>query len=170
MGYRGFDEDDRAPRFPFGHGLGYASLEWRGARVDREVLAAAGSDPGRDRTAVVVTVELHNPATTAAHEVVQCYVHDGTATRRRPDQELRAFAKVTLAPGASGTVELRLSERDLAAWDPDLSGWVVAPGSYELRLGASSRDVRELLDVTVVPREEVTSSELVEEPVQQAEG
>ena len=152
MGYRGFDEDDRSPRFPFGHGLGYASIEWGDVAVDREELPIAGVDPGRERAALEVTVELTNTGDLAGAEVVQCYVHDGSGHLRRPDQELRRFAKVHLEPGATALARLTMSERDFAAWDPEQGGWTVAPGSYELRVGASSRDLRALIDLDVTPR------------------
>jgi len=153
MGYRGFDEGDRTPRFPFGHGLGYTTFEWTAAAVDRDELSIGGVHPDRARTAALVRVELTNVGDTAGSEVVQCYVHDGSGHLRRPDQELRRFAKVHLEPGEAATVELILSERDFAAWDPDRGEWFVAPGDYELRLGASSRDLRALLEVEIVDQE-----------------
>jgi beta-glucosidase len=77
-------------------------------------------------------------------------VHDGTGQRRRPDQELVAFAKVHLEPGESTTVTLELDERAFAAWDAAASCWTVDAGTYEVRVGPSSRDVRGelVLDVT----------------------
>lgn len=85
-----------------------------------------------------------------AAEVVQCYVHDGTGTLRRPDQELRGFAKVELDPADSAEVSIALDERAFAAWDPSTRAWTVHPGTHEIRLGASSRDLRAVLPVEVV--------------------
>ena len=45
IGYRAYDRDGRAPRFPFGHGLGYTTWEYAGAR------GAGGGGGGRGRRA-----------------------------------------------------------------------------------------------------------------------
>ncbi|MFN7150301.1 MAG: beta-glucosidase H [Microthrixaceae bacterium] len=150
MGYRGFDERGTEPRWCFGHGLTYTTFEWGATTADRDELAIAGPDPQRHVTAVRVDVEVRNAGGVAAAEVVQCYVHDGTGQRRRPDQELVAFAKVHLEPGEATTVTLELDERAFAAWDAAASCWSVDAGTYEVRVGPSSRDVRGevVLDVT----------------------
>jgi beta-glucosidase len=64
------------------------------------------------------------------------------STVDRPDQELKAFAKVHLEPGATQSVALTLDRRAFATWDPDSHGWVVEAGLFEVRVGASSRDIR----------------------------
>lgn len=59
----------------------------------------------------------------------------------KPPQELRAFQKTSLlTPGASETLTFILTPRDLASWDPVVADWVAAEGTYELRVGTSSRD------------------------------
>ena len=60
----------------------------------------------------------------------------------RPDQELRAFTRVSLLSGQSTTARLTLGARAFAYWHDELHRWHVAPGDYQLRVGASSRDVR----------------------------
>jgi beta-glucosidase len=60
----------------------------------------------------------------------------------RPDKELKAFAKVLLKPGETKTVTLNLASRAFAYYAPDAKAWRVAPGRYELLIGASSRDIR----------------------------
>jgi beta-glucosidase len=150
MGYRGFEERGTEPRWPFGHGLGYSTVHWASVTGDRDRLPLAGTVPERGRAALRVEVELSNSGDHTAHEVVQCYVHDGSGQLRRPDQELRGFTKVELAPGSSGTAVVELDERAFAAWDPDAHAWTVSPGTYEVRVGASSQDLRGELVVEVV--------------------
>lgn len=149
MGYRGFDERGIEPRWCFGHGLSYTTFEWGATTVDREEVPIAGGPARRHVSALTVRVEVTNTGDVAAHEVVQCYLHDGTGQLRRPDQELRAFRKVLLAPGESRTVELVLDERAFAAWDPDAAAWSVAAGDHEVRVGPSSRDLRGIVPVEV---------------------
>ena len=153
MGYRGFDEQATEPRWCFGHGLTYTTFDWGATTVDRDELPIAGDDPRRHRTAVTLRVEVTNAGDVAAHEVVQCYLHDGTGQVRRPDQELRAYAKVLLGPGETRSVELHVDERAFAAWEPVTGRWTVAPGDFELRVGPSSRDLRGVVPVTVVDAE-----------------
>lgn len=145
-GYRWYDRRRIEPRFAFGHGLSYTSFRFGALELDRTDL---GPDP---------SVELHVPVTNtgvrAGTEVVQCYVHDVAASVARPEQELRAFAKVELGPGRSTSVVIRLDRRAFAFWDPDTHGWLVEPGDFEIRIGASSRDIRAVAEVTVLPATE----------------
>ena len=58
-----------------------------------------------------------------------------------PVQRLRGFRRVTLQPGERRTVALSIPAADLALLDAELR-WTVEPGAFELRVGASSRDIR----------------------------
>ncbi len=132
VGYRWYDTRDIEPRFCFGHGLSYTTF--------------ALGEPVWDGTTLRVPVT--NTGAVRGAEVVQCYVRDVDASVARPQQELKAFAKVWLDAGATETVELRLDDRAFAFWDVETHGWTVEPGEFELRVGTSSRDIRHLLAVT----------------------
>ena len=132
VGYRWLDHNGIAPLFPFGHGLSYAIFRYDNLRV---------SDVGNG--ACTATVEVTNTGRMAAEEVVQLYVAPPATTPvPRPPQELKAFAKIALAPGETRTVELSLGPRAFQYYDPDNRVWTTAPGDYEIRVGASSRDIR----------------------------
>ena len=60
----------------------------------------------------------------------------------RPLRELRAYAKVELAPGESKTVELALDRRAFAYYDAQAGDWRVDSGTYTVEIGSSSRDIR----------------------------
>jgi beta-glucosidase len=128
MGYRGYDRRDTDVRFCFGHGLSYAEAVWIDAHLD-------------DPTALQVT--LRNPSERAATEVVQAYVSgpDGSRWLRAP-QQLAGFAKVQMAPGERVTVAVTLQGRAFEIWDPEQDAWVIEPGTYTVRVGRSSRDLR----------------------------
>jgi beta-glucosidase len=134
-----------AEAFPFGHGLSYTSWAWS----DLAVSAAEVEDA--DDLVVTATLTVTNTGERAGSDVVQLYVHDAEATPDRPEHELRAFAKVHLEPGAAEAVELALDRRAFAFWDPGRHGWVVEPGRFELRAGASARDIRATAVVEVTP-------------------
>ena len=50
----------------------------------------------------------------------------------RPDRELKAFAKVALAAGASATVSLTLDYRAFAFYDTVAADWYAEPAGFEL--------------------------------------
>ena len=147
MGYRGFDERRTEPVFPFGHGGSYTTFEWSEILLDAERIDVADLDAS---ASVTVSLTVTNTGDRAGADVVQVYVHDVRSSRRRPPQELRAFDKVHLEPGATTTVRLALPQRAFATWDTVDQRWVVEPGEFEIRVAHSSRDVdaRLVLDVT----------------------
>lgn len=128
VGYRHTDRAVLEPRFPFGHGLSYTAFAYRNA--------IARTLP--DGT-VRVTVEVGNAGTRAGSEIVQLYVAPDPSRSDRPVQELRAFQKVALEPGAWTTVAWTLGDEAFARWDERTSAWVIDPGRYLIKLGPSSR-------------------------------
>ncbi len=152
-GYRWYDRRAIEPRFPFGHGLSYTSFVFGALEVDPASPSPDGVLEVRvgDDAALELRVPVSNAGARAGTEVVQCYVHDVDSTVMRPEQELRAFAKMTLGPGQSAVASLRLDRRAFAFWDPEVHDWVVEPGEFELRIGASSRDIRAAARVMVKP-------------------
>ena len=60
----------------------------------------------------------------------------------RPDQELKGFEKVAIDPGETRAVRFTLTRTALSFYDPAREGWVAEPGQFEIRVAASSRDIR----------------------------
>jgi beta-glucosidase len=131
VGYRYYDTLDLPVAYPFGHGLSYTSFDYAGLSCRRT---------GVNRYQVSFTIT--NTGQRAGAEIAQVYVHPIDARLDRPVHELKSFAKVTLAAGASTTVTLTLDERAFAYWSPGRSCWTVDAGTAEIRIGASSRDLR----------------------------
>ena len=69
-------------------------------------------------------------------------MHDVESSLVRPEKELKAFAKVALAPAETRTVTLKLDERALSFYDDAQAQWVAEGGAFEVLVGASSRDIR----------------------------
>ena len=136
VGYRYYDTVAADVLFPFGHGLGYTTFGYSGLDLGT-VRVADGED-----LHVTATVTVTNTGDRAGSEVVQLYVHDVESSVFRPEQELKAFAKVRLEPGESRAVTLGLDRRAFAVWDRHRPGWAVEPGRFEIRVGSSSRDIR----------------------------
>ncbi|MCU0519497.1 MAG: glycoside hydrolase family 3 C-terminal domain-containing protein [Anaerolineae bacterium] len=141
VGYRYYDARHLEPLFPFGHGLSYTTFAYSDLAVDRDRL----DDTGTVRVAVKVT----NTGPVAGAEVVQLYVRDVEASVLRPPKELKGFEKVRLAPGEARTIDFRLGKRAFAFWDEARGDWRVETGTFEILVGASSRDIR-LRDIITV--------------------
>jgi len=136
MGYRWYDTVGRVTLFPFGFGLGYASVH-----VERASLI----DP------FMVAVELSNDSARDGFEVVQVYAHCVDRAGLSPDepsQRLVGYAKVAVPARDTATTQIALDPRAYSGWDIDAHAWVVRPGRYELRIGQSSQHVATTLSVT----------------------
>jgi beta-glucosidase len=69
-------------------------------------------------------------------------VHDVVSTLVRPEKELKAFTKVSLAPGECQTVAFKLNREAFHYYHPAQNSWQVEPGEFEILIGASSQDIR----------------------------
>ncbi len=141
VGYRHYLSAGQAVRYPFGHGLGYSPI-----RYGELVLSA---DTLGEHDTLDAHIPLHNEGQHAAVEVVQLYVHDAEATVYRPLRELRAFARVSLAPGETGFAHFRLERRAFAFFNAVSGHWQVESGDFEIQAGASSADIRAVARVQV---------------------
>jgi beta-glucosidase len=61
----------------------------------------------------------------------------------RPENELKAFARVQLQPGESQVVHFALKREAISFFDPARHAWTANPGVFEVRVGSSSRDLRQ---------------------------
>ena len=134
VGYRHFDTRNVEPAFPFGFGLSYTTFEYSGLRV-----TPGKTDGNRP---VEVSLQVKNTGTRAGAEVVQLYVHDGHSKVDRPLRELKGFARVELKPGEAKTVSFKLDRAALSYWSAEKKDWQAEPGTFEIQVGASSRDIR----------------------------
>jgi beta-glucosidase len=96
-------------------------------------------------------VDITNTGKTAGKEIIQLYVRDVKATVARPEKELKAFAKVELAPGQTRTVTLTLDREAFWYFNVVKNAWEVEAGEFEILIGASSRDIRLNGSVTLTP-------------------
>ncbi|MFF5229026.1 glycoside hydrolase family 3 C-terminal domain-containing protein [Dactylosporangium sp. NPDC000521] len=137
IGYRGFDARGQQVAYPFGHGLSYTTFAYGPATV-------TATDGGLN-----VRLSVTNTGDRDGREVVQAYVSLADSRVRRAPRELKAFASVAIAAGETVEVDLPIARDDLAYWDVRLSRWVVEGGTYQVEIGASSRDLRVSATATV---------------------
>lgn len=136
VGYRYFDTYQKPVLFPFGHGLSYTTFLY-----DNLILKSVQDD--KNEKVVEVTVTIKNTGNMAGKEVVQCYIHDVEASVFRPEQELKDFKKVTLSPGEVEDVRFTLKSDAFSFYDIGNGGWITEEGEFEVRVGSSSRDIRQ---------------------------
>ena len=133
VGYRYYQTAGVPVAFPFGYGLSYTSYAYSDLKV----------------TADSVSLTVTNTGARDGAEIVQVYIAKPGAEIFRPAQELKAFARVPLAAGESRTVTLPLDDKAFRYWNTRTDCWEVEGGRYEVRVGASSADIRLTADVDI---------------------
>ncbi|MDB5669409.1 MAG: glycosyl hydrolase [Alphaproteobacteria bacterium] len=138
VGYKWFDSKNLQPLFPFGHGLSYTSFGYEG-------LKAVSANGG-----LTVSFRVRNTGAARGMDVPQVYVSPAGGAGWEAPKRLGGFSKVDLAPGAETVVSVKVDPRLLAVFRSGT--WRIAGGSYKVMLGASSRDIRQSISVTVPAR------------------
>ena len=133
VGYRYYQTAGVPVAFPFGYGLSYTSFTYSDLKV----------------TADSVTLTVTNTGARDGAEIVQVYIAKPGAEIFRPAQELKAFARVSLAAGESRTVTIPLDDKAFRYWNTRTDCWEVEGGRYEVRVGASSADIRLTANVDI---------------------
>ncbi|MCC8402632.1 glycoside hydrolase family 3 C-terminal domain-containing protein [Paraburkholderia sp. MMS20-SJTN17] len=120
-------------RYPFGFGLGYTRFRYGD-------LALAHSEVPIENGTLELSFTVENIGARDGTEIVQIYVRDRQASVTRPICELKAFARVPLAAGASSRVRVKLPV-DMLNFTDARGERIVEPGDFDLLVGSSSRDI-----------------------------
>lgn len=129
---QGYADMPATPLYPFGYGLSFTTFEYSHLRIEPRQIRPGGE--------AQVTVDVKNTGDRAGAETVQLYLHETYAPVATPVKQLRGFERVSLEPGATQTVSMKLTPEDLQLLDIDLR-WRVVPGDFEIMLGKSSADI-----------------------------
>ena len=141
VGYRWFDTKGIRPLFAFGHGLSYTEFEYGEVNVSSKVSANG---------VLKASVKVKNIGSRYGKEIVQLYIGEENPLLERPTKELKAFEKVSLAPGETKTVEFEIPVSDLAYFNADTHSWVLDSGhKFTAYFAAASDDVRGTADFIV---------------------
>ena len=133
VGYRYYQTAGVPVAFPFGYGLSYTGYAYSDLKA----------------TADSVSLTVTNTGARDGAEIVQVYIAKPGAEIFRPAQELKAFARVPLTAGESRTVTLPLDDKAFRYWNTRTDCWEVEGGRYEVRVGASSADIRLTANVDI---------------------
>jgi beta-glucosidase len=129
VGYRGYDKSGMKPLFPFGYGLSYTTFAYKNLTVSP---STAGAE---------VHFEVTNTGSRAGAEVAEVYVGDRHSGVPRPKKELKGFARISLAPGETRQVTVKLDRRAFAYYDVKGHDWKVEPGDFDVYVAQSAAQI-----------------------------
>ncbi len=126
VGYRYYDREKKEVRFPFGYGLSYTSFACSELNVNEQGASFVIENTG-ERTGT---------------EIAQLYIGKKDSVIERAVQELKGFVRVTLAPHEKRRVSIPFDEYSFRYFNPITDHFETEGGIYQIRIGASSRDIR----------------------------
>jgi beta-glucosidase len=137
VGYRYYQTFEKSTAFDFGSGQSYTNFEYSNLKVKK------GKNGDMEASFTV-----KNTGKRAGKEIAQLYVTAPDGTIEKPAQALKGFTKTKLLQsGESQTVTIKVTELDLASFDEKTSTWTLEKGKYEMKIGASSKDIRQKTNV-----------------------
>jgi beta-glucosidase len=140
VGYRYYGSFGVKPAYEFGYGLSYTKFEYSNLKLSSD----------KFDNQITVTVEVKNAGPVAGKEVVQLYLSAPVKELDKPAYELKGFAKTgLLLPGDKQTVSFKLDAHKLASFNSSSSSWIADAGQYEVKIGASSSDIRQNASFTL---------------------
>jgi beta-glucosidase len=133
VGYRYYETFKVKPSYEFGFGLSFTDFTYSNLKLSSSKFNGS----------ITVTVNVKNNGKVAGKEVTELYLTAPSVKLDKPILELKGFAKTTLLqPGESQTLSFVIDSRRLASFDTAKSSWIAEAGKYEVKIGASSRDIK----------------------------
>ena len=134
VGYRYYETFKVKPAYEFGFGLSYTNFTYSNLKLSSQKFTGN----------ITVTVDIKNSGVVAGKEVAELYLSAPSVKIDKPSLELKGFAKTKLLqPGESQTLTFIIDSRRLSSFDPASSSWIAEAGKYEVKIGASLKDIRQ---------------------------
>ena len=134
VGYRYYETFKVKPAYEFGYGKSYTNFTYSNIKLSSSKFNGS----------IKATVDIKNTGSVAGKEVVELYITAPSGKLDKPALELKDFAKTRLLqPGESQTLSFVIDSRRLSSFDTLTSSWIAEAGKYEVRIGASSEDIRQ---------------------------
>ena len=131
--YRFFTKE---PLYPFGYGLSYTTFKYSDLSIPEKVVAGEK---------VTVKVTVTNTGKVPGDEVVELYLTEEKASTPRPIRQLEGFTRVSLNPGESKVIELKLDPRQFSIIN-NKSKRVIEPGNFTISVGGKQPGFKGYLD------------------------
>lgn len=119
--------------YPFGYGLSYTTFGYSDLKVSPAKTGLLSN--------IDISVKVTNTGKMDGDEIVQMYLNDEVSSVTTYTQVLRGFERVHLKAGESKVVKFTLTPHDMGLWNRH-NEFVVEPGTFEVRIGASSQDIK----------------------------
>jgi beta-glucosidase len=149
VGYRYYNTFNIKPAYEFGYGLSYTGFKFSNLKLSSPVFNGK----------ITVSVDIANSGSVAGKEVVQLYIKAPSEKLDKPAEELKSFAKTTLLlPGQKQTVTFQINSKDLASFATNKASWIAEEGTYTIKIGASSADIKLTADFRL-PKELVVEKD-----------
>ena len=142
VGYRWFDTKHVAPLYSFGYGLSYTTFDIKNARSDKK-------EPYQEDETIYISVDVQNTGEIDGKEVVQLYATKEDSKIERAAKELKGFEKVLVIAGQTNTVTFSLPVKELSYYNVEKKAWVVEPGTYNIKIGNSSRAIKTEVSIKI---------------------
>ncbi|HKV78119.1 MAG TPA: glycoside hydrolase family 3 C-terminal domain-containing protein [Candidatus Sulfotelmatobacter sp.] len=134
LGYRHYDRSETKPRFAFGYGLSYTTFGYSNISVTPQ--------RGDLNEPVTVSFNVKNTGHREGVEVAELYVGESHPSVPRPVKELKGFAKLSLKPGETKGVTLKLDRRAFSFYDVKTNDWSAEAGEFMILIGGSSDNIQ----------------------------
>jgi beta-glucosidase len=134
VGYRYYTTFDVPVSYEFGYGLSYTRFDYSNLKLSSAKFS----------NKITATLAVKNSGKTEGKEVVQLYLAAPRKNLDKPVMELKGFQKTSLLkPGESQVLSFEISKKDIASFDPKLSSWTAEKGTYTIKIGASSKEIKQ---------------------------
>jgi len=140
VGYRYFNTFNVKPAYEFGYGLSYTNFSISNLKLNSKDFNGK----------IIATVDVKNTGSVAGKDVVQLYLSAPAKELKKPSEELKGFAKTDLLkPGQTVSLKFTIDPKDLASFDTKSASWIAEAGTYTVKIGASSTDIKQSADFTL---------------------
>jgi beta-glucosidase len=155
VGYRYYNTFNVKPAYEFGYGLSYTNFSITNLKLSSSVFNGK----------LTATVDVKNTGSVAGKDVVQLYISAPGKELKKPSEELKGFAKTKLLkPGEIEKITFTINAKDLSSFDTKSASWIAESGSYNVKIGASSMDIKQTANFKVAKDIMVEKDENVLKP------
>ncbi len=145
-GYAGVGPEGKKTRaagalYNFGYGLSYTTFEYSNLQLSSTKI--------RPDESINIEFDITNTGKYKGDEVVQLYIHDHLSSITVYERMLRGFERVTLNPGETKRVKMKLEPRHFTMHDRNMKR-VIEPGLFDIYIATSSTDIRLVETITII--------------------
>ncbi|TXG35401.1 glycoside hydrolase family 3 N-terminal domain-containing protein [Seonamhaeicola maritimus] len=134
----GYDNVDI--QYPFGYGLSYTNYEYTSLEGPPEV--------NLNDDSFTLSLQVKNTGEMDGDEIVQLYVSPKDTNSTMKPIQLKGFQRVSLKSKEQKSITFEVSPEQLVQFKNNQ--WILEPGNFEFKIGASSTDIRLSAPVEII--------------------